>query len=81
LAAFGPRKVYNRFEEHGVPLKLEKDMRVFPVSDNGKDVVGVFEKIFEQYGVTVHFKEGVKKLQVASLSSDSPGLLRPSSSQ
>jgi len=57
LAAFGPRKVYNWFEDHGVPLKLEKDMRVFPVSDNGKDVVGAFEKIFADYGVQVHFKE------------------------
>lgn len=62
LAAFGPRKVYKRFEEHGVPLKLEKDMRVFPVSNNGKDVVGVFEKMFAQYGVQVHFKEGVKSI-------------------
>jgi len=49
--------VYNWFEDHGVPLKLEKDMRVFPVSDNGKDVVGAFEKIFADYGVQVHFKE------------------------
>lgn len=64
LAAFGPRKVYNWFEDHGVPLKLEKDMRVFPVSDNGKDVVGVFERVFADYGVQVHFKEGVKQLSI-----------------
>ena len=64
LAVFGPRKVYNWFEDHGVPLKLEKDMRVFPVSDNGKDVVAVFENLFDQYGVQVHFKEGVKQLKV-----------------
>jgi len=62
LAAFGPRKVYNWFEDHGVPLKLEKDMRVFPVSDNGKDVVGAFEKLFAEYDVKVHFKEGVKNI-------------------
>lgn len=66
LAAFGPRKVYNWFEDHGVPLKLEKDMRVFPVSDNGKDVVGAFEKIFADYEVQVHFKEWVKQLNVES---------------
>jgi predicted flavoprotein YhiN len=39
LASFGPRKVYKWFEDHGVPLKVEQDMRVFPVSNNGKDIV------------------------------------------
>ncbi len=57
MAAFGPRKVYQWFEEHGVPLKLEKDMRVFPVSNKGKDVVAVFEKLFTEHNVVVHFKE------------------------
>lgn len=70
LAAFGPRKVYNRFESHGVPLKIEKDMRVFPVSNDGKDVVWAFENIFSQYAVHVHFKEGVKKLEYRSESLD-----------
>lgn len=59
MAVFGPRKVYQWFEEHGVPLKLEKDMRVFPVSNKGKDVVAVFEKMFDDKNVMVHFKEGV----------------------
>ncbi len=58
MAVFGPRKVYQWFEEHGVPLKLEKDMRVFPVSNKGKDVVAVFEKVFTDHNVMVHFKEG-----------------------
>ena len=58
MAAFGPRKVYQWFEEHGVPLKLEKDMRVFPVSNKGKDVVTAFEKLFAEKNVMVHFKEG-----------------------
>lgn len=63
LAAFGPRKVYNWFEDHGVPLKLEKDMRVFPVSNDGKDVVGAFEKLFAEYDVRVHFKEWAEKIE------------------
>lgn len=63
LAQFGPKKVYQRFESHGVPLKIEKDLRVFPVSNDGKDVVGVFEKIFGQHGVQVHFGEGVKSVE------------------
>ena len=44
---FGPKKVRKWFEEHGVPLKQEADGRIFPVSDNGKDIVGVFETLFE----------------------------------
>ena len=39
IGQFGPRKIYQWFENHGVPLKTEKDMRVFPQSDNGKDIV------------------------------------------
>jgi predicted flavoprotein YhiN len=66
MAAFGPRKVYQWFEEHGVPLKLEKDMRVFPVSNKGRDVVAVFEKLFAEKGVLVHFKEGAQKIDFGS---------------
>jgi predicted Rossmann fold flavoprotein len=46
LSSFPPQKVKARFENHGVPLKIEDDLRVFPVSDNGKDIVGIFEKLF-----------------------------------
>jgi predicted Rossmann fold flavoprotein len=44
---FGPEQVMNFFESRGVPLKVEEDLRVFPVSDNGKDIVGVFEKLLK----------------------------------
>lgn len=44
---FPPDAVYAWFEEHGVPLKTQADQRVFPQSDNGRDIVGVFQKIFE----------------------------------
>lgn len=46
---FPPKKVYEWFENHGVPLKIESDNRVFPVSNNGKDIVGVFERLFSQH--------------------------------
>lgn len=46
IGIFWPRKIFQRFESHGIPLKTEDDMRVFPQSDNGKDVVGVFERLF-----------------------------------
>jgi predicted Rossmann fold flavoprotein len=47
MYAFPPEAVYDWFETHGVPLKTEEDLRVFPQSDDGKDVVRVFEKLFQ----------------------------------
>lgn len=49
IARFGPRKIRQRFEDHGVPLKQEDDMRVFPMSDNGHDIVWAFENLFVSY--------------------------------
>ena len=46
MYAFPPEAVYAWFEAHGVPLKCQTDLRVFPVSDDGHDIVGVFERIF-----------------------------------
>lgn len=50
---FSPEAVRAWFEEHGVPLKVEEDLRVFPVSDNGKDIVGVFENLFRSHHTQV----------------------------
>lgn len=47
MYAFPPEAVRAWFEANGVPLKTEPDLRVFPVSDDGHDVVRVFERIFE----------------------------------
>ncbi|MFH1315014.1 MAG: NAD(P)/FAD-dependent oxidoreductase [Candidatus Uhrbacteria bacterium] len=64
MYAFPPEAVYTWFEEHGVPLKAQPDERVFPVSDDGKDVVGVFEELFKETNVNVllgHSVTSVKK--------------------
>ncbi|KKR04048.1 MAG: NAD(FAD)-utilizing dehydrogenase [Candidatus Uhrbacteria bacterium GW2011_GWF2_39_13] len=53
MYAFPPNAVYDWFESHGVPLKIQEDGRVFPRSDDGKDVVRVFEKLFKTYGLHV----------------------------
>lgn len=61
---FPPDKVFEWFEKHGVPLKIAPDARVFPKSNNGKDVVNVFENIFRKNGVKVllrHNLASVKK--------------------
>ncbi len=63
MYAFPPETVYNWFESHGVPLKTQTDERVFPVSDNGKDIVGVFEKLFAESGVNVLLKTAVTHVE------------------
>lgn len=62
LNAFPPHKVVKRFEDHGVPLKCEPDNRVFPVSNNGKDIVGVFERLFKDDRIDCRFKVTVNAI-------------------
>ncbi len=62
---FPPADVYAWFEDHGVPLKIEEDMRVFPASNKGEDVVGVFERLFKESGVDVRLKTSVESVSRA----------------
>ncbi|KKW33114.1 MAG: HI0933 family protein [Candidatus Uhrbacteria bacterium GW2011_GWA2_53_10] len=59
MYAFPPEAVYAWFESHGVPLKIEPDLRCFPRSDDGKDIVHVFENLFATSNVRVLLKTDV----------------------
>ena len=59
LGKFSPKKCREWFESHGIPLKCEEDNRVFPSSDDGHDVVDVFENIFSQYRSSIDCRYGV----------------------
>jgi predicted Rossmann fold flavoprotein len=63
MHAFPPAAVYDWFEAHGVPLKVEEDMRVFPVSDDGHDIVRVFEKAFEGSNVRVMLNRSAVRVE------------------
>lgn len=63
MRRFSPQAVYEWFENHGVPLKAEKDLRVFPISDNGKDIVKVFKNIFEAHSTQVLVNHEIADLQ------------------
>lgn len=65
ISKFTPKLCYEWFEDHGVPLKIEKDLRVFPKSNNGNDVVGVFEKILNNQSVEIKIKTNVSKVEKA----------------
>jgi len=59
LAYFSPQNVRDWFINHGVPLKEEQGNRIFPVSDKGEDIVEVFENLFKDNRVQLHFNSPV----------------------
>jgi len=63
LHRFTPSDVCTWFESHGVPLKCEEDNRVFPVSDNGQDVLKAFTRIFERSKTTLLLGYQVKGIE------------------
>lgn len=60
---FSPEKVRAWFEEHGVPLKCEDDMRVFPISNDGADVVHAFERVFKNYNTKILKRNSVESIE------------------
>jgi len=61
---FSPSAVYEWFEKHGIPLKTE-GRKIFPKSNQGTDVTGMFQKIFEAQNVEVLLKTAVVSIQKA----------------
>lgn len=59
---FSPEDVFTWVVAHGVPLKIEDDMRVFPKSNDGKDITKLFNKVFEEKKVNVLLKYSVSEV-------------------
>lgn len=53
LSAFPPAKVMEFFESMGVPLKTERGMRVFPVSDSSHDVANALHRCLLEENVRI----------------------------
>ena len=51
MSRFGTREVMAFFESLGVPLKIERGNRVFPVSDNANDIADALVKECRRLGV------------------------------
>ena len=51
MSRFGTREVMAYFESLGVPLKVERGNRVFPVSDNANDIANALARECERLGV------------------------------
>lgn len=64
LGEFGPKKTKKWFENHDLPLKIEPDNRIFPTSDDGDDVLGVFENIFKNHEKFIKIFTETKVLEI-----------------
>ena len=59
---FSAADVQSWFEENGVPLKVERGDRVFPVSDRSSDIVSCMERQLRRAGVKVEFLAEAKEI-------------------
>ena len=64
LSSFSNQQVKYFFEEAGVPLKVERGERVFPVSDQSKDIVNALRRKMQEAGVEVWLNATVKEVLV-----------------
>lgn len=51
------------FEDRGVPLKIEPDGRIFPVSDNSQTIIDCFLKEVESHNIALLKNSGMKALR------------------
>ncbi|MDO5124651.1 MAG: NAD(P)/FAD-dependent oxidoreductase [Eubacteriales bacterium] len=63
INAFGTDDTIKFFEELGVPLKVERGNRVFPVSDRALDIANALEGYCKQNGVKFLFETTVKSIE------------------
>jgi len=63
MYAFPPEAVEAWFESHGVPLKTQADLRVFPVSDDGHDIVRAFGELFAMSNVHILLKTSATRVE------------------
>ena len=62
--AFSPQNVYDFFENNGLPLKIERGDRVFPLSDKASDVTKTLEKVLIKQGVDIRLNTCALKIDV-----------------
>lgn len=57
------QNVIDFFEDAGVPVKIERGNRVFPISDHSSDVIRALEREMKKVGVKVCLNTEVKSLE------------------
>jgi hypothetical protein len=61
--AFSNEDVMDFFKTNGLELKVERQGRVFPLSDNARSVTDVLEKCLKENGVDVRYKARVRGIR------------------
>ena len=64
LSSFSPTDAYAFFENNGLPLKVERGNRVFPLSDKASDVTKTLEKVLIRNGVDIRLNTEVSEIIV-----------------
>lgn len=64
IYAFPPARMMTFLEEQGLPLKIERGNRVFPVSDHASDVTKALERACRLYGVEIKLNETVERIVI-----------------
>ncbi len=67
LYSYPSQKTIDFFKEQGMPVKIERGNRAFPVSDHASDVTKALERACKQLGVKIHLNENVKSVQSTML--------------
>ena len=57
-------QVISFFEEHGLPVKVERGERVFPVSDHSSDVIAALLRVMKEKGVELRLYTEVEEILV-----------------
>lgn len=61
---FSVKDTIDWFESRSVPLKVERDGRMFPVSDQSQSVIDALQKEANQLGVKLMFNFGLESIKV-----------------
>lgn len=62
VTRFNSKDTINFFEDVGIPLKVERGNRVFPVSDKSSDIIKGLERAMHWAGVNVKLNSSVQKI-------------------
>jgi predicted Rossmann fold flavoprotein len=66
LHRFSKDDTISWFEKNGVPLKTEKDLRVFPQSDSSESIISCLKQQLEMSGIKIRFQQLVRRVQPAA---------------
>ena len=62
IRTFSPEKLMSFLEENGLPLKVERGNRVFPLSDKASDVTKCLERCCRSAGVAFRFNTRIQSV-------------------